>query len=111
MLHRPVEPSPYTSIAFTEALAKAGLAGSIGTVGDALDNALQESAIGLYKTELIDLERRSWSGRAQLENETAAWVHWYNTTRLHSAIDYLPPTEYEQRYRAQHPAPAIPAAA
>lgn len=49
----PVEPSQYTSLAFTEELIEAGIAGSIGTVGDALDNALMESTIGLYKTELV----------------------------------------------------------
>jgi putative transposase len=58
-----------------------------------------ESAIGLYKTELIDRHERSWTGRPEVERETASWVHWYNTTRLHSSIGYLPPVEYEQHYR------------
>ncbi|OBC12761.1 transposase [Gordonia sp. 852002-50816_SCH5313054-c] len=98
MLHRPVELAQYTSFAFTEALRDSGLAGSIGSVGDALDNALMESTIGLYKSELID-RQRSWTGRAEVERETAAWVHWYNTERLHSAIGYCPPVEYETRYR------------
>ena len=88
----------YTSLAFTDALHESGIAGSIGSVGDALDNALMESAIGLYKTELINREK-SWSGRAEVERDTATWVHWYNTTRLHSSLDYLSPTAYEQRYR------------
>ncbi len=85
----PVEATQYTSLAFTEALTEAGIAGSIGSVGDALDNALMESTIGLYKTELID-RQRSWTGRNEVERETAAWVHWFNTERLHSAIDYRP---------------------
>lgn len=102
LVHHSDAGSQYTSIAFTEALAEAGLAGSIGTVGDALDNALMESTIGLYKTELIDLERRSWASRSEVETETAAWVHWYNTTRLHSSIGYAPPAEYESRYRSEH---------
>jgi transposase InsO family protein len=89
--------SQYTSLAFTEALCEAGIAGSIGSVGDALDNALMESTIGLYKTELID-RQRSWTGRAQVERETAAWVHWFNTERLHSAIGYRPPVEFENNY-------------
>lgn len=72
--------SQYTSIAFTEALWEAGITGSIGTVGDALDNALMESAVGLYKSELID-QHPTCTGRAELERETASWVHWYNTTR------------------------------
>lgn len=95
LVHHSDAGSQYTSIAFTEALVEAGIAGSIGSVGDALDNALMESTIGLYKTELIDRHQRSWTGRAELETETASWVHWYNTTRLHSSIEYLPPAEYE----------------
>ncbi len=88
----------YTSLAFTEALLEAGIAGSIGSVGDALDNALMESTIGLYKTELIG-RQRSWTGRNAVERETAAWVHWFNTERLYSALDYRPPVEFEDHYR------------
>jgi len=92
----PVEPGQYTSLAFTDALVESGIAGSIGSVGDALDNALMESTIGLYKTELIDRARaRSWSGRGEVERETAEWVRWFNANRLHSSIDYLSPIEYE----------------
>ncbi|XCI61377.1 hypothetical protein MPNTM1_02519 [Mycolicibacterium parafortuitum] len=57
-----------------------------------------ESAIGLYKTELID-RQKSWIGRAEVERETASWVHWYNTARLHSSLGYLSPVDYENRYR------------
>ncbi|HKA02870.1 MAG TPA: IS3 family transposase [Acidimicrobiales bacterium] len=97
--------SQYTAISFTEALIDAGIAPSIGTVGDALDNALMESTIGLYKTELIDHDRiRSWSGRAEVERDTAAWVHWYNTTRIHHAIGKMAPIEFEQHYRLANPA-------
>ena len=56
-----------------------------------------ESAVGLYKSELI-YQHRTFTGRAELERETASWVHWYNTARLHSSIEYQPPVEYEQRY-------------
>ena len=66
--------------------------------GQALDNALMESAIGLYKTELIN-RNKSWTGRAEVERETAAWVHWYNSTRLHSSLGYQSPVDYENRYR------------
>ena len=100
MLRPPVEPEQYTSLAFTEVLRESGIAGSIGSVGDALDNALMESAIGLYKTELID-RHPAFTGRAELERETASWVHWYNTQRLHSAIGYQPPIEYEHLYHQQ----------
>jgi transposase InsO family protein len=85
--------SQYTSLAFTEALADAGIAGSIGTVGDALDNALLESTIGLYKTELIDRRPGVWSGRVEVERETPDWVWWFNTSRLHSSLEHLPPVE------------------
>ena len=91
-------PGRSTSIALTDALPEAGITGSIGPVGDALDNALMESTIGLYKTELID-RRSSWAGRADLERETASYVSWFNTTRLHSSLRYLPPIEYEAAWR------------
>ena len=97
--------SQYTAISFTEALLEAGIAPSIGTVGDALDNALMESTIGLYKTELIDHDRqRSWTGRAEVERETASWVHWYNTTRIHHSIGKMSPIDFEDAYRLTNPA-------
>ena len=79
LVHHSDAGSQYTSIAFTEALRDSGIAGSIGSVGDALDNALMESAVGLSKSELID-QYPAFSGRAELERETASWVHWYNPT-------------------------------
>jgi putative transposase len=82
-------------------LLDAGIDASIGTVGDALDNALMESTIGLYKTELIK-PRGPWRGLAQVELATAEWVDWYNASRLHSAIEYTPPDEYESMFYAQH---------
>ena len=92
--------SQYTAISFTEALLDAGIAPSVGTVGDALDNALIESTIGLYKTELIEHDRtRSWTGRAEVEVETASWVHWFNTTRIHHSIGKQSPIEFEEHYR------------
>ena len=102
LVHHSDAGSQYTSLAFTEALIASGIAGSIGSVGDALDNGLMESTIGLYKTELIDRDA-SWSGRAEVERETAEWVRWFNADRLHSSIDYLSPTWYETRYREQRP--------
>jgi putative transposase len=78
------------------------MAPSIGTVGDALDNALQESTIGLYKTELIEHDRTSaWSGAAEVERETASWVHWYNTTRIHLSIGRMSPISYETGFAAR----------
>ena len=105
LVHHSDAGSQYTSLAFTQELIDAGIAGSIGTVGDALDNALMESTIGLLKTEAINAPNRTWASRAEVEWETARWIHWYNTTRLHSSIGYTTPTEYEQRYRDSTTAP------
>ena len=90
----------YTALRFTEELAEAGIAGSIGTVGDALDNALMESTIGLYKTECIapGARGRNWAGLRDVERETAEWVRWYNHERIHSSIDYMTPIEREVVY-------------
>ena len=75
LVHRSDAGSQYTSITFGEALIEAGISPSIGTVGDALDSALQESTIGLYKTELIEHGRAtSSSGPGEVERETASWV-------------------------------------
>ena len=100
MIHHSDAGSQYTALAFTEELAEAGIAGSIGTVGDALDNALMESTIGLYKTELIlpYSRTRNWSGVRDVERETAEWVRWYNNERIHSSIDYMTPIRWEVMY-------------
>jgi transposase InsO family protein len=100
LIHHSDAGSQYTALAFTEELSEAGIAGSIGTVGDALDNALMESTIGLYKTELIvpGAAGRNWSGQRDVERETAEWVRWYNHERIHSSIDYATPLEHETRY-------------
>ena len=100
--------SQYTSIAFTERLAEAGVAPSVGTVGDALDNALAESTIGLFKTELIK-PRAPWRTVEQVEIATLEWVDWYNHRRLHSAAGDNPPVELEAahyRRHRPHPEPA-----
>jgi transposase InsO family protein len=102
--------SQYTSIAFTTALVEAGIAPSIGTVGDALDNALMESTIGLYKTELIDRRPQTWTGPAEVEAATAGWVHWFNADRLHSSINYHSPITYEQQYRQNGSSQTVEAA-
>jgi putative transposase len=91
--------SQYVSVAFTAELLAAGIAGSIGTVGDALDNALCESTIGLFKTEAINLTGPAWADRRDVEWQVARWAHWYNTDRLHSSIGHLPPIEFEQHHR------------
>lgn len=99
MLQRQVELEQYTSFRFTAHLLTAGIDASIGSVGDALDNALMESTIGLYKTELIN-RRGPWRTLADVELATAHWVEWYNARRLHSAIGHVPPDEHEAAYYA-----------
>ena len=99
LVHHSDAGSQYTSVAFTAELILAEIAGSIGTVGDALDNALCESTIGLFKTEAIDIEGPAWSDRREFEWQVARWVHWYNAARLHSSIGNLPPIEYEDAHR------------
>jgi putative transposase len=106
LIHHSDAGSQYTSFRFTTHLVAAGIDASIGTVGDALDNALMESTIGLYKTELIK-PCRPWRSLAQVELATAEWVDWYNHSRLHSAIGHLPPAEYESMFYA-HTTPDQP---
>jgi Integrase core domain len=72
---------------------------SIGTVGDAYDNALAESFVDSYKTELI--ADRVWRTRAQLELATVQWVAWFNHDRLHEALGDIPPVEFEQNHALQ----------
>ena len=72
---------------------------SIGTVGDEYDNALAESAIGLYKTERIN-PQRPWKTFDEVEFATLEWVDWYNNVRLHGACDRLPPVEFEASHLA-----------
>ena len=102
LIHHSDAGTQYTSVALTAELAQAGIAGSIGTVGDALDNALCESTIGLFKTEAINLTGPAWRDRRDVEWQVARWVHWYNTTRLHSSIGHLPPIEYELEAEERH---------
>jgi transposase InsO family protein len=108
LIHHSDAGSQYTSVAFTAELLEAGIAGSIGTVGDALDNALCESTIGLFKTEAIDLGGPAWAGRREVEWQVARWVHWYNHQRLHSSIGYQPPVEFEHHHRQATTVTPIP---
>ena len=70
---------------------------SVGTVGDSYDNALAETVNGLYKTELI-YSKRIWDSVSEVELATMGWVHWWNTTRLHEALDYRTPAAVEAAY-------------
>lgn len=95
LIHHSDRGSQYLSIKYTERLADAGIDPSVGTVGDSYDNALAESIIGLFKTEVTKL-LGPWKSMGQLEWETLKWVDWYNTQRLHSAIGNITPHEAEE---------------
>jgi putative transposase len=90
----------YLAIRYTERLAEEGAVTSVGSRGDSYDNALAETVMGLYKTELIR-RRGPWRSAEQVELATAEWVDWWNRRRLHSAASNLPPAEFEQRYHDQ----------
>jgi putative transposase len=100
LIHHSDAGSQYTSFRFTAHLIESGIDASIGTVGDAYDNALMESAIGLYKTELIK-RKGPWKTLADIELATAEYLDWFNHRRLHSAIGHIPPAEHEANYYAQ----------
>ena len=96
----------YLSIRYTERLAEAGIATSVGSRGDSYDNALAETVNGLYKAELV-YRRAPWRGCEDLELATLEWVDWFNHRRLYGVLGYVPPAEYEA---AWHPAPVLAAA-
>ncbi len=85
---------------YTARLADTRIAPSVGSRGDSYDNALAESVIGLFKTEVI---RRlgPWRSLEAVEFETLAWVDWFNMRRLLEPIGYVPPAEYEAQYYQQ----------
>ncbi len=96
----------YLAIRYTERLTDAGAICSVGSRGDSYDNALVESVIGLYKTELIR-RRGPWRSFEQLELATARWVEWYNQRRLHSSIGDVPPAEFESTYYRERAVSAV----
>jgi putative transposase len=93
LVHHSDAGSQYTSIAFTQVLDDHRVLGSIGSVGDAYDNALAESFVDSFKTELI--ADRVWRTRSQLELAIVEWVGWFNYARLHQALGDIPPAEFE----------------
>jgi hypothetical protein len=101
VFRRPIESTQYLAIRYTERLAAAGIDASVGSRGDSYDNALAESVIGLFMTEVIR-RQGPWRSLDDVEFATLAWVHWFNTTRLLEPLGYLPPAEFE----AQHYSPA-----
>tara|TARA_R110002126_G_scaffold84768_3_gene205804 strand:+ start:470 stop:1375 length:906 start_codon:yes stop_codon:yes gene_type:complete len=99
LVHHSDRGSQYLAIKYTERLAEAGIDPSVGSVGDSYDNALAESTIGLFKTEVINF-LGPWKTVGRVEWETLKWVNWYNTERLHSAIGYITPQEAEEAFYA-----------
>jgi putative transposase len=97
LVHHSDRGSQYLSIVYTERLAAEGAVTSVGSRGDSYDNAMAETVIGLYKSELITLNG-PWRTVEDIELATLAWVHWWNNTRLHSAIGHVPPAEHEAAY-------------
>jgi transposase InsO family protein len=100
VLRGPLEPKQYLAIRYTDRLAAAGIEPSVGSVGDSYDNALAESVIGLFKTE-VTRRRGPWRGLEDVEFATLEWVHWFNTSRLLGPIGHVPPAEHEATYYDQ----------
>ena len=99
LVHHSDRGSQYLSIKYTERLAEAEIDLSVGTVGDAYDNALAECVIGLFKTEVIN-QIGPWKSMREVEWETLKWVDWYNNRRLLGPIGYIPPAEAEEAFYA-----------
>jgi transposase InsO family protein len=100
LVHHSDRGTQYLSMRYTDRLADEGIAPSVGSRGDSYDNALAESVIGLFKTEIIH-RRGPWRSLETVEFATLEWVDWFNTRRLLEPIGYVPPAEYEARYYEQ----------
>lgn len=96
LIHHSDRGSQYTSIDYTQTLTDHRVLASVGSVGDAYDNALAESFVDSFKTELI--RDRIWRTRTQLELAVVEYLGWYNGARLHASLGDIPPLEYEQRH-------------
>src|SRR5712691_4511660 len=96
LIHHSDRGSQYTSSDYTQTLNDHGVLASVGSVGDAYDNALAESFVDSFKTELI--ADRVWRSRSQLELAVVEYLGWFNNVRLHESLGDIPPAEYEQRH-------------
>jgi putative transposase len=97
LVHHSDRGSQYLSVRYTQRLADAGVVTSVGSRGDSYDNALAETIIGLYKTELVR-RRGPWRGIDDLEYATLEWVDWFNHRRLLEPIGHVPPAEFEAAF-------------
>jgi putative transposase len=100
LVHHSDRGCQYLAIRYTQRLAEAGAACSVGSRGDSYDNALAETIIGLYKTELIR-RRGPWKGIDEVEYATLEWVDWFNHRRLLAPIGYVPPAEFEAAFQRE----------
>ncbi|WP_435860487.1 IS3 family transposase [Streptomyces scabiei] len=103
LIHHSDRGSQYVSIRYTDRLADIGASASVGSVADSYDNAMAEALNGTFKAELIEMQG-PWKDVDQVERAIFQWVTWYNEERLHSALDYVPPAEYERAWRRQQEA-------
>jgi putative transposase len=108
LVHHSDRGTQYLSIRYTERLAECGINASVGSTGDSYDNALAESIIGLYKTEVIR-RRGPWKNDEAVEFATLEWVDWFNNRRLLEPIGDVPPVKFEQAYYRQREAQAMAA--
>jgi putative transposase len=107
LMHHSDRGVQYVSIRYTERLTEAGIEPSVGSVGDSYGNALAESVIGLYKTEVIR-RRGPWRNLDAVEYAAMEWVDWFNNRRLLEPIGNIPPAELEQvYYQNQEPKPMV----
>jgi transposase InsO family protein len=106
LIHHSDRGTQYLSIRYSERLAECGIAASVGTTGDSYDNALAESIIGLFKTEVIH-PRGPWRSVEAVEYATLEWVDWFNNRRLLEPIGDIPPAEFELAYYRQREAQAL----
>ncbi len=105
LVHHSDRGSQYLSFDYTQQLADHGVLASVGSVGDALDNALAESFVDSFKTELI--ADRVWRTRSQLELAVVEYVGWFNHDRLHEALGDRPPAEFEALHARPDPPSTI----
>ena len=105
LVHHSDRGTQYLSMRYTDRLVEAGIEPSVGSRGDSYDNAMAESIIGLFKTEVIQ-RKGPWRHLEAVEFAMLTWVDWFNTRRLFGPIGYVPPAEYEATYVAQRRRPA-----
>lgn len=105
LVHHSDRGSQYVPIRYSDRLADIGASASVGSVADSYDNAMTEALNGTFKAELIEMQG-PWKDPAQVERAIFQWVTWYNEERLHTALYYVPPAEYEEAFwRSQEPVP------